>query len=167
MGNANLLELTEHHLYPKTHRRNVRHNKVMVPRGVHQAWHTLVAIEPPEGAIVTIVQHFLPFEEVRIVDVATQNWEAKIQPLRHKFAISPKKARAFELVFPTQRPLEILKLWAWQWAPRDYVRRLAVVIGQDEHSIPPDSPDPDLIARIKHRQECKLLELQSSRQFHV
>lgn len=163
MATVDVFAPTEHHLFPRSQRpRNIRHNRVMIPLGIHQAWHLLVRDETPEGTLMEIVQHWLPIEEVRIVNVELRYWRGQIRPITRRYADSPKKTEAFNLVFPTDRPLEVLKLWTWQWVPPDYVRYLSVLIGQDEHVIAHDSPDTDLIAKIRHRQQRKLAELQNS-----
>lgn len=152
---------TEHHLYPRSRlRQHLRQNTVMIPRGLHQAWHLLVYDATPEEALTQLVWHWLPANEVTRVDYATRNDRGHVRPLPSPAPVGLKRHRAFELVFPTQRPLEIIKLWAWQWVPTDYVSGLSVRIKREDYIISTDFPDTDLIAKIKHRQHRKLAELQ-------
>lgn len=158
MSTADPLQLTEHHLNPKSLRMRIRNNKVMIWRGLHEAWHILFRVFAPEDVIAELVRYWLVGQNVEKVFVRTRYWSGTLRPLVDRYRSHPKKLRAYTLVFPTQLPLEVLKLWAWNWVPKDYLYELCVTIDGSVYHIPPDCPDTDFLQKIRHRQECKLKE---------
>lgn len=161
MSTADPLQLTKHHLNPKTLRMSIQHNKVMIWRGLHEAWHILFWVLPPEDVLAELVRYWLVNQNVQVVYVRTRFWSGTLRPVVARYLSSPKKQRAFNLVFPTERPLEVLKLWAWNWVPIDYLQELTVTIDNETYDISPDCKDEGFLEKIAHRQERKLEELRA------
>lgn len=157
MPQDDLLHMTEHHLSPKSVRRHVHNNTIYIPNGVHQAWHKLFQDLAPEMALCEIVENWLPAKQSELsVSIATKFWTGTAYQNPDRIFVPKDKQQAFNLIFPTQSPSEIFRLWAWQWVPSDYLIRLEVTSEGSGYIVSDAFPDTNFLAIIRYRQQCKL-----------
>lgn len=163
MGHANETRLTEHHLVPKFHQTVTPNNVIQIPELIHRSWHRVFSVLAPEQVVDHLVRNWLPADQVGTV-VVYRGSEVicRVQPSDVQACKSADEERAFALIFPSNRPHEILKWWAWHWIPTDYFSLIDATIVGRTYLINPDQPDQKTLDRLI-ATERRLIEIHTSR----
>ncbi len=163
MGHADQMRLTEHHLVPRFHHTGTQNNVIQIPALIHQSWHRVFGVRSPEQVVVHLVQNWLPADQVGTIVVHRGSEEVcRVRPCEAQSRKSVDEERAFALIFPSNRPHEILKWWAWHWIPTDYFSLIDATIVGRTYLITPDQPDQKTLDRLV-ATERRLLEICTSR----
>ncbi len=154
-------KLTRHHLFPKSRGEYIGKNTADIDQLLHYAWHT--ATDKTNPAVAAIPEEVLEdFLDIWWLDegyTVTVYIGHTIRTFTRRCQRMPNTTNApsgYEIVFPNNRPLEVVKHWLWRWVPDDYFDRVVFETPQREWIIDPYNVDRELLARIDRQQRSLL-----------